>query len=111
MLLFIMYISSFSSLTCPACGRFDFSSRHGFINHVIFSHQMNFFSLEEWDRACGVAVPVDQIPLDDPCRRQQIVSNFSHLDRLSEQEVTYTFSFFIRFTVVFAAVSYPMAMS
>jgi hypothetical protein len=77
----------FARLTCPKCGRSDFSKRVGFINHCLNSHNFSCVSAEDWNRVCGVAVPESDIPANDPCRNEQIVTNFKNLDmEMTEEE-------------------------
>lgn len=47
-------------LVCPDCGRHDFGSAQGFINHCRIGHQRNFASHEAAAEACGEPVEYDQ---------------------------------------------------
>ncbi|KIX95621.1 uncharacterized protein Z520_08741 [Fonsecaea multimorphosa CBS 102226] len=47
-------------LVCPDCGRFDFGSAQGFINHCRIGHGRSFASHDAAADACGEAVEVDE---------------------------------------------------
>jgi ADA HAT complex component 1 len=46
-------------LVCPDCGRFDFGSAQGFINHCRIGHGRSFASHDAAADACGEVVEVD----------------------------------------------------
>lgn len=46
-------------LVCPDCGRHDFGSAQGFINHCRIGHQRNFASHDAAAEGCGEPVDVD----------------------------------------------------
>lgn len=41
---------------------------------------MNYQSVEEWNRVCGVVVEENQISHDDPCRTERVVAHLTRLD-------------------------------
>lgn len=47
-------------LVCPDCGRFDFGSAQGFINHCRIGHGRSFASHDAAADACGEPVEVDE---------------------------------------------------
>ena len=47
-------------LVCPDCGRFDFGSAQGFINHCRIGHGRSFASHDAAADACGEVVEVDE---------------------------------------------------
>jgi len=47
-------------LVCPDCGRSDFGSAQGFINHCRIGHQRNFASHDAAAEGCGEPVEVDE---------------------------------------------------
>ena len=47
-------------LVCPDCGRFDFGSAQGFINHCRIGHQRNFASHDAAAEGCGEAIELDE---------------------------------------------------
>lgn len=47
-------------LVCPDCGRFDFGSAQGFINHCRIGHGRSFASHDAAADACGEIVEVDE---------------------------------------------------
>jgi ADA HAT complex component 1 len=47
-------------LVCPDCGRFDFGSAQGFINHCRIGHGRSFASHDAAADACGEVVQVDE---------------------------------------------------
>ncbi|KAJ1916210.1 hypothetical protein H4219_003923 [Mycoemilia scoparia] len=61
----------FIRITCPGCGRTNFATFQGFINHCRIVHEMEFTSHAEAANICGVLVENDQaeIPANHPVRR------------------------------------------
>jgi len=47
-------------LVCPDCGRFDFGSAQGFINHCRIGHQRNFASHDAAAEGCGEPIELDE---------------------------------------------------
>ncbi|KAK5094753.1 hypothetical protein LTR24_003453 [Lithohypha guttulata] len=47
-------------LVCPDCGRFDFGSAQGFINHCRIGHQRNFASHDAAAEGCGEPLELDE---------------------------------------------------
>jgi len=47
-------------LVCPDCGRLDFGSAQGFINHCRIGHQRNFASHDAAAEGCGEPLEVDE---------------------------------------------------
>lgn len=47
-------------LVCPDCGRHDFGSAQGFINHCRIGHQRNFASHDAAAEGCGEPVEIDE---------------------------------------------------
>ncbi|KAK5091488.1 hypothetical protein LTR05_001672 [Lithohypha guttulata] len=50
-------------LVCPDCGRLDFGSAQGFINHCRIGHQRNYASHDAAAEGCGEPIEVDDAGL------------------------------------------------
>ncbi|KXS18923.1 hypothetical protein M427DRAFT_179729 [Gonapodya prolifera JEL478] len=75
--LYVRRDDRYYAVSCPQCGRADFTNMQGFVNHGRMTHNMTYGSHEEAMRLGGKEVDESEVPIGHPCRKRNTKTPFS----------------------------------